>query len=322
MMIPNPSSFVASVVVTTHNSPVPFSRLTIGSLRSMSSIAVSLILCSAVMHATWNALARRTDEPYAFFFAFNSVAVALWLPVAVFVGRNEQLGVGDILLISGAGSLQVIYFALLSAAYRHGDLSLVYPVARGTGVAVVPVAGILIFGERPTALGWLGIVATMTGLLLVGIASRRPGASGGSSTTQLAVLFALLTGLTITVYSLVDNFGVERVNPVVYGYGLIVAAVALQAPYVIARRRAAVTRQLRFNRRAVAAGAILSMATYLLVLVALTESNVGYVVPLRETSIIFALLIGVAVLREPPALSRVWAAIVVASGALCIAIGG
>jgi uncharacterized membrane protein len=288
----------------------------------MSAFALVLILCSAVMHATWNALARRTDEPYAFFFAFSLASVVFWVPIPIFLGSVSEVRATDVLLVIGSGSLQVIYYVLLSSAYRHGDLSLVYPVARGTGVAIVPVAGIVIFGERPTFIGWLGIGATLAGLILIAVASRGTAGMRGPEQTRLALIFALLTGLTVTTYSLVDNFGVERVNPVVYGYGLILAAVVLQTPYVVTRRRAAVMRQFRLNRRAVSAGAVLSMATYLLVLVAFSESNVGYVVPLRETSIIFALIIGVTVLRELPSFGRVVAAVVVAAGAILIAIGG
>ena len=286
----------------------------------MSSIAVALILCSAVMHATWNALARRSDSPYAFFFAFNLTSLIIWLPVALTAGWDESLTLGDLLVVTLSGSLQVAYFVLLAAAYRAGELSLVYPIARGTSVALVPVAGLILFGERPTTAGWIGIAATLAGIAIVAAAtgslSRRFGGNGRGA------LLALMTGITISAYSLVDNWGVERVNPVVYGYGLILAAIVLQVPYVIVRRSREVREQFGSNRGPVIAAAVLSMGTYLLVLIALTESNVGYVVPLRETSIVFALLIGVTYLREPMSRRRLTAALVIASGALLIATGG
>ena len=288
----------------------------------MSTFAVGLIICSAVMHATWNALGRRAEDPYAYFFAFNLASLVIWLPVAVIAGWDESLSAGDVLVLTLSGSLQVIYFVLLAAAYQAGELSLVYPIARGSSVAIVPIAGFLIFSERPTSLGWLGIATTLLGIAIVAAVAGASSLPDRIGEHRRGALLALMTGLTISAYSLVDKWGVERVNPVVYGYGLIFAAVALQLPYVILRRRHDVRDQFRSFRGSVVAGAILSMGTYLLVLIALTESNVGYVVPLRETSIIFALLIGIAVLRESPSRSRLAAAVVIAGGALLIAIGG
>lgn len=288
----------------------------------MSLIAIALVMTAAVTHASWNALARKTDEPYAFFFALNLLTVVIWLPIAVAAGWGEPLSFLDVLIMTVSGSLQVIYFVCLAAAYRRGGVTIVYPVARGTGVAIVPVAGFLIFGEHPTPVGWLGIAATFAGIALLGVSNwtRRPDLDGAQA--REAVMFALATGLVISTYSLFDNYGVERVNPVVYGYGLIVAAVAIQVPYVLARRREVVRRQFVSNRRAAVAGAILVLGTYVLVLIALTQSNVGYVVPLRETSIVFALILGIFVLHEPLSPRRLVAAVIVACGAAAIAIGG
>lgn len=288
----------------------------------MTLTAVLLVMASAIMHATWNALARRTDDPYVFFFSFNLASSMIWLPVALIAAWNNWPSPGDLALIAGSGSLQVLYFVLLASAYRRGGLTLVYPIARGTGVALVPIAGLIVFSERPSIAGWIGIAATLAGLAFIAAINVHARRASKTEVDLQAIVFALLTGLVISTYSLVDNFGVERVNPIVYGYGLIAASVLIQAPYVIALRRVDVARQILYNWRSVAAGAVLSMGTYMLVLVALTEANVGYVVPLRETSIVFALILGIIVLREPVTVQRIAAAMVIALGAACIAIGG
>ncbi len=288
----------------------------------MSPTAIALVMFSAVMHASWNVLARRTDDPFAFFFTLNLLAVLVWLPIAVTAGWNEAFSTGDIMIMSASGALQVLYFSFLAAAYRRGGVTIVYPIARGTGVAIVPIAGVLIYGERPSTIGWFGIAATLIGIAIVGGSNWKHWKGFKGDQSRAAILFALSTGLVISTYSLVDKYGVEQVNPVVYGYGLIVAAVAIQVPYVISRRRDAVTRQFRTNWKAAAAGAVLVLGTYMLVLIALAGSNVGYVVPLRETSIVFALILGIFVLHEPISSLRFAAAAVVAGGAVCIAIGG
>ncbi|MEZ4522326.1 MAG: EamA family transporter [Thermomicrobiales bacterium] len=288
----------------------------------MATVSVLLILVSAVMHASWNALARRTESPYAFFFSFNLVATVLWLPIALIAGWGDPPSPWDALLILGSGSLQVLYFVFLASAYQRGGLTLVYPIARGTSVALVPIAGYALFSERPSIAGWIGIATTLAGLGILAVASWQGIDRAGPGRSGSAAGFALLTGMVITSYSLVDNFGVGRINPVVYGYGLIAASAVLQLPYALTRRWPEVHRQLTANVRSVLAGSVLSLGTYLLVLVALTESNVGYVVPLRETSIVFAVIIGIIMLREPISRPRIVAALVIAAGSVCIAIGG
>ncbi len=288
----------------------------------MSSLAILIVMISAVMHASWNTLARRTDEPYAFFFTLNLIASVLWLPVALAAGWSDPPSGSDLLLVAVSGSLQVLYFVTLSAAYRHGGITLVYPIARGTGVALVPLVAMVLFDERPTPAGWIGIAATLVGIVLLGTTNVLGSDLERSDGKRAAVAFAFGTGIVIATYSLFDNFGVEAVNPVVYGYGLIATSVAIQAPFVILRRRGVVRRQLTENLRASTAGAVLVMGAYMLVLIALTSSNVSYVVPLRETSIVFALLLGVAVLREAVSPLRIGTAGVIAAGAMCIAIGG
>ena len=270
------------------------------------------------MHAGWNALARKSKDPYAFFFSFNLLATIIWSPLAIVLLIEDSVSLGDLGLIVASGSLQVAYFALLAEAYRHGELGVVYPLARGTSVAVVPFAGIIFFSERPTLAGAVGIALTLTGLLL----ALSDGLRRASQHATPARIFALATGLVIATYSVVDAFGVDRVHPLLYGYGLVAAAVILQAPYVAKFRLASIHAEFRRNLVSVAAGAIFSMATYMLVLFALTSANVGYVVPMREMSIVFAVILGIIFLHEPMSRLRLTAAAIIGIGAVVIAIGG
>lgn len=293
-----------------------------GSIPGMQTLAVLLVLCSAAMHATWNLLAKRSEDPLAFFFALNVTAIVLWCPPMLFMLRAHGLPSSGYAFIVISGCLQVIYFTSLSTAYRNGALSLVYPIARGTGVLLVPVLAFPIFGERPTVLAGAGITAIVAGLAVFGWTGLRRDLERGTQPERAGVLYALATGLTIATYSLVDNAGVSRVHPMVYVYSLIAIAALIPAPYVLTRRRAALGREIRFHKTAVLAGGILSLGTYLIVLFAMRLANVGYVVPLRETSIVFGTLFGVLILKETAARMRIVAAGLVAAGAIAIALWG
>lgn len=291
-------------------------------LPRMEMLAVALVLISAVMHATWNMLARRSGDPYAFFFCFNAAAVLLWLPAAAPLYIRDDIPATGYLLILISGCLQVAYFASLGAAYRRGALSLVYPIARGTGVGVVPLVALPLYGERPSSLAAAGILLILTGLALVGMHGYRVTRRGLEDGAGGAALYAALTGLIIAGYSLIDKRGVRDVNPLVYGYGLILVAVLVQTPFILLRRRSDVIQEWRRNRVPAVIGGVLSLATYVLVLFALRTANVGVVVPLRETSIVFGVALGIIVLRERLARLQVAAATAIGIGALAIAIGG
>lgn len=283
----------------------------------MQLLAVVLVLISAVMHATWNLLAKRSTDPLAFFMGLNLAALIVYSPAFILMLWRHPPPAEGLIFILISGGLQVVYFSSLAQAYRGGALSAVYPIARGTGVLVVPLLAIPIFSERPTLGAGLGIGVIFCGLAVIAVTALRRAAHerGGIS-------WAFLTGLTIATYSLVDNAGVARVHPMVYVYALIGFAVLLPAPYIVLRRRAAFVYEMQRNWRSAAAGGVLSMGTYLIVLAALRIANVGYVVPLRETSIVFGTLFGIFILREPAGRVRIAAATLIGVGAIMIAIWG
>ena len=288
----------------------------------METVAVLLVLCSAVMHATWNMLARRSIDPFAFFFCFNVAAVIIWAPPALVMLLRHPVEPVELLLIFGSGMLQVAYFFTLASAYRRGGLSLVYPIARGTGVALVPASAVVLFDERPSLVAALGVAAVLGGLALIGWDASLEVKAAIDAPIAGAAAFALTTGLIIATYSLVDKYGVSRIHPIVYGYGLIVVTAGFYAPIVLLRRRATALAEWRAGKTAILAGGVLSLGTYLLVLAAFRTANVGYVVPLRETSIVFGLILSIIALSEPVRRLRVLAALAIASGAVAISIGG
>jgi drug/metabolite transporter (DMT)-like permease len=293
-------------------------------MRAVSALAVMMVLISAVMHATWNVLAKRSADPLAFLVAIGAAGVAVYTPFALALAVREGIPNDGIPFLIASGLLQVVYTLTLAAAYRFGALSLAYPVARGTGVLLVPLLAIPLLDEQPTRLAFAGIATILAGLLLINVLGSRQRVASEIEHGRRGLIFAFLTGLTITSYSLVDKAGVAHIHPLIYVYGIVLIEVLILAPWVLVRRRAALLLTWQAGWRAVVVGGILNVSTYLIVLAALRigGSNVGYVVPLRETSIVFATLMGVFVLGERIGGVRLAGCGCIAVGVLAIALGG
>ena len=288
----------------------------------MSALAVVLVLLSALLHASWNVLAKRSADPLAFIFTFNVVAVVIFaIPAAVVLSRNPIPADGWPFIVA-TGALHVIYMLALAAAYRHGALSLTYPIARGTGVLLVPVLAVPLLNEQPTTAGVAGIVAILIGLLAMAVPDSAGKVVALAGNRKKGILYAFVTGLAIAAYSLVDKEGVARVHPMVYVYAIFLIATIGMAPIVLSQRLAEVRHEWTNNRPAVLAGGVLPLGTYLIVLLAMQIAAVSYVVPLRETSIVFSTILGGLVLKEHISRLRVIASLTIAGGVLAIAIGG
>ncbi len=213
----------------------------------MSATALALILVAAVAHATWNLFSKQASVTGAssFVWLMSLIATALYAPVvliAVLIDPPRLTGLCWVFMI-GTGLLQAGYFLFLQSGYRLGDLSLVYPVGRGSGALLAALAGIVLLGEHPGAAGLAGIGLVIAGVLLLGApaatgrsaassaarsADRGPGAPGvvprasraggrppGPAQAPRALAFALVTGMFIASYTLWDKYAVStlRVPP-------------------------------------------------------------------------------------------------------------
>jgi drug/metabolite transporter (DMT)-like permease len=290
----------------------------------MGAVAVGLVLVSALLHATWNVLAKRSAEPTAFLYAMSVTGLALYLvPAAYFLQRDGLPAEALPFMLASAG-FETAYLVCLGAAYRYGALSLTYPVARGTGVILVPLLAIPLLDERPTAVALAGILTIVSGFIAINVLGSRDRVVEEIEHGRRGLVFALLTGLCIAGYSLVDKAGVQRAHPLVYLYGIFVVQACVLSPYVLGRYRAAVGRAWRVTWREVLVAGVLNVLTYVIVLAAmkLSGSQVGYIVPLRETSIVFATLYGVVLLSERIGRARILGCGLIATGVLAIALGG
>ena len=285
----------------------------------MSGAALALVLTAAVLHAGWNALAKRGADPLAFLALCSCVATPVLLPLAVPLIRRDGVPLGALPFVLGTIGLHVVYFVSLGRAYATGAYSIVYPIARGLGVALVPVGAYVLLDERLSPLGIVGIALVVGGVATLHQVGHRHAIATGT-TLGAATGWALVTGLSIASYSLLDKAGVARLHPVAYmlfmeaGCGLVLVVAAwLLRPHALRREWSA-------NWRAIIAVGAMSAAGYTLVLLAFRLSKAGYVVAARELSIVLSALIGTLVMGEGRVGPRLAAATIVLAGVACVAL--
>jgi drug/metabolite transporter (DMT)-like permease len=285
----------------------------------MTAASLALVLAAAVIHAAWNLLAKRAEGGAVFVWAYGTVAAAVLTPPAVWriAARDVSIGPPQLAYIGAGALIHVAYFLALQQGYRVGDLSVVYPVARGTGPVLTTAAAVLLLGERPSALALAGAVLVAAGVFVL----ARPARSQAADTRR-AVAFGLLTGLLIAGYTVCDKQAVSRygVPPVIQQWASSLALAGLLAPVAL-RRRGEVKRIWAENRREAVGIGVLCPLGYILILAAMTVSPVSYVAPVREVSILFVTVLGTRVLSEGGSSRRLAAAAAMVAGVAALALG-
>ena len=286
----------------------------------MSLFALALVLGAAVLHATWNLLAKRAVADTPFLWLAYLVGAVVFAPfaIAILMIAQPTLGWPAVLFVAVATCLQLLYFATLTAGYRAGDLSLVYPIARASGPLLATIGAITIFGEHPTPIAVAGALAIVAGAVVLTGDPRALRASGAGR----AVGFALATGVVIAMYTLWDKTAVSTllIPPLLYDWATVTGQSLLFAP--VALRRGAELRETWARRRGTVVGVgILSRLAYILVLTALVFSPVSYVAPAREIGILIGAFLGARVLAEGHATRRGIGAATMVLGVIALAVG-
>jgi drug/metabolite transporter (DMT)-like permease len=290
----------------------------------MRTDALLLVLAAAAIHASWNALTKRAQDQLAFLWSSVSLATLVLLPVGwMFLPAEGVPGAAWPFLVT-TSVIHAVYFYVLGRAYGSGEFSLVYPIARGLGVALVPLAAFFFLDERPSLLGALGVLLVVAGIVGInrssaGLSSAGRSAAGPRRLMSAGTGWALVTGLSIAAYSLVDKAGVARLHPVPYIAILGVGMSLLLVPAMV-RRRVALAREWRTNWRAILVASTLNLTSYLLVLFAFRLSKAGYVVAAREISIVLSVVIGRLWFGERGWGRRFAAASLVLAGVICVAL--
>jgi drug/metabolite transporter (DMT)-like permease len=286
----------------------------------MTLFALALVLAAAVFHATWNLLAKRVGDGGAVFvWLFGLCSFVIYAPLAIVVVlvSSPHLGPVQFLFMFGSGVLHLGYFVLLQRGYAVGDLSLVYPLARGTGPLLATAAAIVLFGERPSLLVYVGIALITAGVFVLTSesGSLRSGLGAG-------VIYGLLTGVFIAAYTIWDKQAVSALSipPLLQSWATILVLTLLLTPVAMSHRKEA--RALwRAHKPEVIGVAILSPLSYILVLMALVFTPVSYVAPAREISILIGAAMGARLLSEGDSTRRLIAAGAMVVGIIALALG-
>ena len=286
----------------------------------MNPAAVALVVAAAVAHAGWNLCAKRVPNGGAVFvWLYGTVAAAICVPLAVItlLVQHQVPTTTWLLAIGLSGLLHVTYFVLLQRGYAVGDLSVVYPLARGSGPLLAVLAAVLLLGERPGVLPLVGAGVVVAGILVIG------GLGAGRAARSAGALYAVATGALIAGYTLWDAHTVTTlaVPPVVLLIGSALCEFALLSPVAV-MRSAEVATLWREHWPTVVAIAVLSPLAYLLVLFAMRLAPVSMVAPARELSIVFGSLAAWLILGEPNPRRRLTGAVVVLVGVAAIAVRG
>ena len=283
-------------------------------MTTLEPLAFGLVLVSALMHAGWNLIAKLGSD--------RLVAMALMKAPNMVVSATALAIVGlpagpSWPYVLASASVNCLYFYFLINAYRVGDLSLAYPVSRGLAPLMVLALSAVAASELPTLQGVLGVALISAGIVTV--AARR----GATRKHYATLLWAGGVAVTIAVYTVIDGLG-GRLSGNAVGYVAvlnILTGIAVCGTAVV-RRGQVLGTALRQHWRNGLAGGTLMLGAYMIVVHAMTLAPMAQVAALRETSVIFAALLGVIFLREPFGARRVVSSAVVAVGIALLALGG
>jgi drug/metabolite transporter (DMT)-like permease len=286
---------------------------------------LAIVLCSALLHASWNALAKRSREPIAFSLLMSVANVVAGVAIVPFTDFHD-LSPAVWRLVGATGLVHALYFLWLGMAYQRGDLSVVYPISR-SAPAFVTLAAVPLLGEVPSIAGALGIAVVVVGMWLV----QTDGVVRRAAFTAPGTFHAYLTLAATVAYSLLDKRAMALLSATpwhgaapraVVFYVLLCAATApLFWPMGLRLLRPGALRLVaREEGRWILGATVVGFVSYALILQAMRTAPVSYIVAVRQTSVLFAVVLGTAWLRERPGRLRLLGAAATVAGVALIAL--
>lgn len=286
----------------------------------MSAFALSLVLIAALLHAVWNVVAKKAGGDSRFVLMVALFIVVIWAPVGLWIGWDAvpRWGWVEWGLIVASGITHLVYFNVLLRGYAASDLTVVYPVARGTGPLVAAFGALLLLGERMSWIGVLGVLAVTGGVFLI---AGGPGLWAKAhdpaqrQRVRAGLAYGGATGLLISGYTLIDGYSVKvwLISPVLIDYFGNFARIPFMLPAAL-RDRSRFVEACRAQWKHALFIAAISPLAYVLVLYAVRLAPLSHVAPAREVSMLFAALFGGKLLGEGERGPRI-------AGAACIALG-
>jgi drug/metabolite transporter (DMT)-like permease len=286
----------------------------------MHPLAIAAVLLAALTHATWNLAAKRASGARHFVFLYSAGSSLLYAPVVAWILWFERPQFGPVhwLALGLTGVLHIAYSLLLQAGYRVSDLSLVYPLARGTGPLLAFFAATIFLGESASGWSVLGVVLVVGGILLVSGLANDP-----HKAPRAGIVLGMLTGVFIAAYTINDGWAVKvlLISPFVLDFSGNVLRLAVLSPFAL-RDRAGVVAEAKKFRMPVLTVALLGPLGYILVLYAMKLAPVGHVAPMRELGTLVGTYFGARLLKEGVTPMRMGGAVLTVAGVIVLAVAG
>ena len=289
--------------------------------------ALALVLLAALLHASWNIAAKRAGGDQRFTLITSVLTSVLWLPAGLWFGWQEvpRWGWLEWGVIALSAAVHLLYFNALLTGYRKADLTVVYPLARGSAPLLTAVAAVALLGERLTLLGAAGVIAVCGGVFLIAGGPalwRHSHDIAQRERTRAGLRWGFITGGTIAAYSVIDGYAIKvlAIGPVIFDYLCNVLRVPLQLPTLL-RNRSGLMQAWRAQWKYALVVSTLGPLAYILVLYALTLAPLSHVAPAREVSMLVAALLGGRLLGESDRGLRLLGACCIAGGVMALAWG-
>jgi drug/metabolite transporter (DMT)-like permease len=280
-------------------------------------LALVAVLLAALTHATWNLFAKRAAGSRRFVWMYSVGSVVLYVPVVIWIVSREWPRFGPLQWVAlGATSiLHLAYSLILQAGYRVSDLSLVYPIARGSAPLLSFIGAVALLGERPTGLSALGLVLIVGGIVMVAGLLREP-----HRAPRQGILFGLATGLFIAAYTVNDGWAVKALglSPFMVDFTGNALRVTVLTPMAL-RDRSSILDEIRAYAGPAIVVSVLGPLGYILVLYAMRYAPVSHVAPARELATLLGAYFGSRLLRERSAPERLVGAALIVAGVVSLA---
>jgi len=272
----------------------------------------SLVIFSSFIHAFWNFISKKVSGNLPITLLGLWMANLTLLPFSLFIIYEQGFDMRGLKFVLITAAAHVLYYLFLNMSYKHGDISSVYPISRGTGIAGTAVTAYLLLGEKFSAFGTAGIIFIFLGILSISLRKKLLKAD------LLGIIFALALGATIVIYSINDKQGVSYINAIVYLNFKDLAALSVMSPFIFRKGLPQIKEILKENWKSCAVIGYGAIGSYLLILYAFTMANVGYISALREFSIVIASILGFLLLKEKVTVGKITGIILVTAGLVCI----
>ena len=290
----------------------------------MSTIAIGLVLLSALLHALRSLFTKESGDKQIFLWLYSIFALLFFAPLFFyFIYRVGITHPAAYAWCAGSGFIHFLYWIFLTNAYREGDLSRVYPIMRSSP-ALVLVAAVLFLGEQVSVQGVAGILLVAAGVYIINmkqLSSDELLAPVKSIAHDRSTQFAFLTLIAVACYSVVDKMAVDTIHPILFAFFHLFFGMCYYTPYIVFTKNAAMIKK-EWNSgpiRIIMSG-IIGITGYALILIAFTIDRVSYIVGLRQTSIVFAVLMGSQFLKEKHGGIRLAGALIIFAGGFLISL--